>query len=75
MSKHGQLDQAGENFEFDEGQPSHPINQLGLSEDNEFSQQDSNFLDDAHDALSKLFSKTNKRAKQLRGVRRKDAWQ
>ncbi len=33
------------------------------------------FLDDAHEALSKLFNKTNKRAKQLRGVRRKDAWQ
>lgn len=38
-------------------------------------ENESLYLDEAHEALSKLFNKTNKRAKQLRGVRRKDAWQ
>ncbi len=33
------------------------------------------YLEDAHEALSKLLNKTNKRTKQMRGVRRKDAWQ
>ncbi len=33
------------------------------------------FLEDAHEALSKLYNKTHKRAKQMKGVRRKDAWQ
>jgi hypothetical protein len=33
------------------------------------------FLDEAHEALSKLFNKTNKRARQMKGVRRRDAWQ
>ncbi len=33
------------------------------------------YLDEAHEALSKLFTKANKRGKQMRGVRRKDAWQ
>ena len=33
------------------------------------------FLEEAHQALSKLFIKTSKRSKTLRGLRRKDAWQ
>ncbi len=43
--------------------------------DVENSIEETEFLDDAHEALSKLFNKTNKRARQMRGVRRKDAWQ
>lgn len=38
-------------------------------------QEDVEFLEEAHEALSKLFNRTNKRARQLKGVRRKDAWQ
>lgn len=37
--------------------------------------EEANFLEEAHEALSRLFNKTNKRARQMRGVRRKDAWQ
>jgi hypothetical protein len=37
--------------------------------------EESEFLEEAHEALSKLFNKTNKRARQMKGVRRKDAWQ
>lgn len=37
--------------------------------------EDTEFLEEAHEALSRLFNKTNKRAKQLKGIRRKDAWQ
>lgn len=38
-------------------------------------ENEAEFLEEAHEALSKLFNKTNKRARQMKGVRRKDAWQ
>jgi len=37
--------------------------------------ESSEFLEEAHEALSKLFNKTTKRSKQMRGLRRNDAWQ
>ena len=49
-----------------------------LSENPELAEtavNEAEFLEEAHEALSKLFNKTNKRAKQMKGVRRKDAWQ
>jgi hypothetical protein len=49
-----------------------------LSEEHEYDEDSAGsaeFLEDAHEALSKLFNKTNKRGKQMRGIRRKDAWQ
>jgi hypothetical protein len=33
------------------------------------------FIEEAHDAINKLFTKTQKRTQHMRGVRRKDAWQ
>lgn len=39
------------------------------------SEHDPVTLDEAQEALSKLYNKTNKREKHLKGVRRKDAWQ
>lgn len=43
--------------------------------DLEIESDDKQFLDDAHEALSRLYTKSSKRERQLRGVRRKDAWQ
>ncbi len=40
----------------------------------ELYEEDTEALDDAQEALSKLFNKTNKRSKQIKGVRRNDAW-
>lgn len=31
-------------------------------------------LDEAHEAMSRLFQKTSKRNKEVRGLRRQDAW-
>ncbi len=38
-------------------------------------EQTTQCLEEAHEALSKLFNKSSKRGKQLRGLRRNDAWQ
>jgi hypothetical protein len=32
------------------------------------------YVEEAHEALSRLFTKTNKRSRQIRGMRRNDAW-
>lgn len=56
------------------GRQAVPPNMKASLEVSEDSMPDPDLLDDAHEALSKLFNKTNKRAKHLRGVRRKDAW-
>lgn len=32
------------------------------------------YIEEAHEALSKLFTKSNKRSTHMKGVRRKDAW-
>ena len=41
----------------------------------ELHEESGEVLDEAHEALSKLFNKSNKRSKHMRGIRRKDAWQ
>jgi len=40
----------------------------------ELYEENTEALDDAQEALSKLFNKTNKRSRQIKGVRRDDAW-
>jgi hypothetical protein len=43
--------------------------------DEETDEEITEFIDEAQDALSKLFLKTNKRDKTLKAPRKKDAWQ
>lgn len=61
-------------FQNSSAHPPNPNLKANLSE-TENSPNEAIYLEEAHEALSKLFNKTNKRAKQMRGVRRKDAWQ
>jgi hypothetical protein len=46
---------------------------LGLGEE-ELDVVTADVLEVAHEALSKLFTKSHKRERSMRGVRRKDAW-
>lgn len=63
-------------FEFTkhESQNHPPVNEHD-DYDETFSEDVNTFLDDAHEALSKLMNKTNKRTKFMRGMRKTDAWQ
>jgi len=54
------------------------LRQFPMEKDNnwpvELYEEDIEALDDAQEALSRLYNKTNKRSKQIKGVRRNDAW-
>lgn len=62
-------------FEFQNNGVSHKPSVIEPSNMAEPVEADALYLEEAHEALSKLFNKTNKRARLMRGVRRKDAWQ
>lgn len=73
MAKRKRAFAQGETLSFNMASTDNPISTADLS-DHDLSEEETQFLDEAQEALSKLYQKVHKRGQAVRGGRKREAW-